>query len=100
VLLVFTVFLTLLTSVLAYATTRGARTVTAGFVRRAIRGLFEWIGSFACFLGVNVFLGVVIIVAVRGVTQRFIAVYDLDNPLLMILSAAQGFVFQLWWRRE
>jgi hypothetical protein len=98
--LVFTIFLITLTSILAYAATRGTRTVRAVSVREAIRALFESIGAFALFLAMNAVLGVTIIVMSRSLTQRFITVYDLDSPLLLLLSAAQGLVFRQWWNRD
>ena len=97
---IFTIFLTTLTSVLAYVATKGTRPVKADSVRQAIRALFEWIGAFALFLAVNVILGAIVIVIIRGITEHFIGVYDLENPLLMIFSAAQGFVFRLAWNRD
>jgi hypothetical protein len=62
--------------------------------------LFEWIGAFAVFLAVNVALGAAIIIVIRSLTRRFIGVYDLENPLILVLSAAQGFIFHVWWNRD
>jgi hypothetical protein len=100
VFLLFVLFLTAATSLFAYAATKGRRTLSAGFLRKAGRWFFEYIGAFACFLALNMVLGVIIIVMFRGITSHFVPVYDVRDPLIFILSAAQGFIFQKWWSRD
>ena len=97
-LLSFTIIVISMTSAIAFATTRGKHSLNVHFVRGAVRDLFEYIGTFALFWATNVVLAAVIVIAFRGIAQHFIAIYDLDSPLLMVFSAAQGFVFQQWWR--
>jgi hypothetical protein len=98
--LILTIALTGLTSVLAYAATRGKSTVQTAFLREGISDLLEWIGAFGFFLMANLLLGLILIIMVRSATRYFISAYDLDTTTLLIFSAAQGFVFQLWWKRK
>jgi hypothetical protein len=44
-------------------------------------------------------LGGLLILFVRGFTARFVSLYELQNLLLIIFSAAQAFVFHHWWKR-
>jgi hypothetical protein len=69
-------------------------------VHQSFTALFQCIGAFALFLMMNVILGTTAIVIIRSITQRFIAVYDLDDLLILVLSAVQGFMFQRWWARD
>jgi hypothetical protein len=95
--LMFTISVITLTSILAYAATKSTRVRDIELVHQAFRALFQWIGAFAIFLIVNVTLGAVAIIMMRSSTYRSIAVYDLDDPLILIFSAVQGFIFQRWW---
>jgi len=97
---IFIIGLVSMTSLLAYATTRYERTVDTVLLRQRIWDLFEWIGAFGCFLAANLLFGLLIIILIRSVTQYFIGVYALEDPLLAAFSAAQAFVFQLWWKRK
>ena len=87
-----------LTSLTAYYGTGKIRAASARPIGEALRAFFEWIGTFTIFLAANLALGVMIILLIRGLTPRFVALYALENLLLLILSAAQAFVFQYWWR--
>ena len=69
-------------------------------VFQALKALLDWAGLFAIFLAANLLLGAAVILLIRALTPRFIALYELENLLMLILSAAQAFVFQAWWRRE
>lgn len=64
-----------------------------------VRALMECIGAFVAFFAINVGLGAAIILLTRALTQRFVALYVLESVMLAILSAFQGFLFHLWWRR-
>jgi hypothetical protein len=96
--LIFIILLVGLTSVSAYYGTRKIRGVGARPLHEAFRAFFEWIGTFTLFLAANLAVGVMVIFLVRGFTPRFVALYAVENLLLLILSAAQAFVFQYWWR--
>jgi hypothetical protein len=81
-----------------YATTRSNRHAPADFLLQCIRAITEWIGAFALFLTINLLLGLAIILIIRGFTHHyFMTVYELEDPILIVVSAAQGFVFQRWW---
>jgi len=90
----FIIFLAVLTSLIVSATTKGGRDMGA------LRALFEWIGASAMFVVLNVAIGAVIILLIRSLTTRFVALYGLQSLVLVALSLAQGFVFQYWWRGE
>ena len=89
-----------LTSIIAYQIMVRVGVTRRGSVRRAIVALLDYAGTFVLFLAFNLVVGAAIILLIRTFTQRFIALYYLDNLILVILSAAQGFVFQLWWRPD
>jgi hypothetical protein len=97
---IFALGLVIVTSLLAYGGSNKFRARSARPMSAAVRALFDWAGVFALFFTANLALGAVVILILRGVTQRFYALYGLENFLLLILSAAQAFVFQMWWRGD
>jgi hypothetical protein len=68
-------------------------------IREAIGPLFEYAGMFTLFFAANIAFGVLIIFVIRTFTPRFMALYTVENVLLLILSAAQAFVFHRAWKR-
>jgi hypothetical protein len=92
--LIFLILLVLLTSTLAYQGMTRLRRPSPRSIMDALRAFFEWAGAFALFLTANVALGVLIILVIRGFTTRFVAFYQLENVLLLALSAVQAFVFR------
>jgi hypothetical protein len=96
--LIFVTFLAAGTSFFAYRATKKIQPSRSRSIRDAVSALLEWIGAFAFFLVANLALGVLVIFLIRGFTPQFVALYALENLLLLVLSAAQGFVFQLWWK--
>jgi hypothetical protein len=98
--LIFAVGLVIVTSILAYSGSNRFRAQSGRPMSAAVRALFDWAGVFALFFAANLALGTVVILLLRGITQRFYALYGLENFLLLILSAAQAFVFQMWWRGD
>ena|ERR1700733_9819651 len=92
--LIFVVLLVLLTSTFAYQVMKRLQRPGPRSIRAAVRAFFEWVGAFTLFLTANVALGVLIILLIRGFTQRFVALYELENLLLFVLSAVQAFVFR------
>jgi hypothetical protein len=97
---IFAVGLVAVTSLLAYGGSNKSRARSTRPISAALRALFDWAGAFALFFAANLTLGAVVILLLRGITQRFYALYGLENFLLLILSAAQAFVFQMWWRGD
>ena len=93
----FPVSIIFVTSLLLYAATRDQGKSRQDIFVQSFRALLECIGAFAFFLAVNLLLGLAIILIIRSSTHWFMTVYDLENPVLVVLSAAQGFIFQRWW---
>src|SRR5215467_1943472 len=68
-------------------------------LRKAVRDVVECVGAFAVFLTLNIAVGMSIIFLIREV-WRFFPLYTLADAALVVVSAFQGFIFQLWWRRS
>jgi hypothetical protein len=98
--LIFFLGLVAVTTLISCAAVRMVRPVPAGSMGQAIRALVDWAGMFAIFFGANAVLGAGVILLIRGITPRFIPIYTVDNIHLLVLSAAQAFVFQKWWKGE
>ena len=99
--LIFIAALVGATTLAAFAATKAVRPpAAAGSILQALRALVDWAGMFSIFLAANLMLGAAVILLIRALTPRFVALYTLENLLMLILSAAQAFVFQAWWRRE
>ena len=96
----FAVGLVIVTSLLAHRGSNKFRARSAMPISAAVRALFDWAGVFVLFFAANLALGAVVILLLRGITGRFYTLYGLENFLLLILSAAQAFVFQMWWRGD
>jgi hypothetical protein len=94
---IFPIFLIAITSLMMYGATRSRGAAGPDFLFHCVRAMIEWIGAFALFLTINLFLGLAIILMIRTFTLHFMSVYDLENPVLIVFSAAQGFAFQRWW---
>jgi hypothetical protein len=98
--IVFAVGLVAITSLLTYRGGNQFRRRRPRNISAAFGALFDWVGVFTLFLSANLALGAVVIFLLRAVTRRFFALYGLENSLLLVLSAAQAFVFQTWWRHD
>ena len=92
---IFILLIVALTSFVAY---QAAKTHPEK-MSEAIRAFFEWMGMFSLFFVVNLTIGVVVVFLIRTFTPRFVALYSLENFLLLFLSAVQAFVFHHSWRR-
>src|SRR5207253_1301224 len=97
---IFIVLVALFTSAAVYHLTRWRHTLSAASIHLAIRSLMEWIGASTFFLLINLTLGFTAIMLIRSFTRRFVALYELQNLWIPVLSVAQGFIFQLLWRRD
>src|SRR5262249_11839789 len=97
---IFAAFLVALTSAAAYQIVRNncrsARTALAD----ALGSLIECVGAFVLFFFVNLVLGAVVIFLIRGFTPLFVPLYGLESLPLVLLSAAQAFVFQRCWKTD
>ena len=87
------------TSTAAYLLANRIRQLNFTTLLQALAALLDWIGLFAVFFMANLTLGLVSILMIRGLTPRFVSLYELQNLLLLIFSAAQAFVFHHWWKR-
>ena len=87
-----------LTTMIFYLAAKRLRPEPAESIAQAFRAFLDWAGLFVLFIGSNLFVGFVVILAVRGLTPRFVTVYSLENVIMLVLSAAQAFVFQMWWK--
>ncbi len=67
-------------------------------LRGAVIGLLESIGLTILFFGVNVILGVALILFARKVNLGFPYLYVMDDAALLVLSALQATLLA-WWLR-
>jgi hypothetical protein len=88
-----------LTSAVGYVILNRTRRRPFAALLQSMIALLDWIGLFAICFTCNVTLGGLLILFVRGFTARFVSLYELQNLLLIIFSAAQAFVFHHWWKR-
>src|SRR5215469_17542123 len=99
--LIFIAALVGATTLAAFRAAKALRLPAAGgSILQALKALLDWAGLFAIFLAANLIVGAAVILLIRALTPRFVALYELENLLMLVLSAAQAFVFQAWWRRE
>ena len=94
---IFMLALTALTSVAAYLL--GARRLGLEPARlgAAVGKMLETVGVVLMFLVANLLVAVVLVVALRVVTDTFVSVYVTDDTVWLGLALLQGLVFQ-WWR--
>ena len=88
------------TSVVAYAATKWNHKPGVSNLREALLALVDWVGTFFLFFAANLVLGIVVVFLIRTFTTRFVSLYALGNLFLLVLSAAQAFVFHHWWRHD
>lgn len=86
------------TTYLAYLLVRRFAGSSGRSLRRAFEVTLECIGTCVVFLGLNLALGVALVLLIRGLTPWFVSPYDVSDTILVVLSVLQGFVFQHWWR--
>ena len=86
-----------LTSAAAYLL--GARRLGLAPARlgAAIGKMLETVGVVLIFLVADLLAAVVLVMALRGVTDTFVSVYVTDDTVWLGLALLQGLVFQ-WWR--
>ena len=93
------IFVLVIVAVTSAITYFGTQRKNRAKIREAIRAFFEYAGTFSLFFVANVVFGFFIILLIRTFTPVFVALYALENVLLLILSAVQAFVFQRSWKR-
>ena len=98
---VFILALVATTTLISYVSLKRVRPQDARrAIVEALGALLDWAGLFAIFFAANAAVGAVVILLIRGLTPRFVGLYALEDLLLLILSAAQAFVFRICWRRD
>jgi hypothetical protein len=70
----------------------------AGKLRAAIHGMLECLGLTAMFFGVNLGLGMAVILAFRTLTTGFAPLYLANDVSLLVFSLLQALVFSRWWK--
>lgn len=98
--LIFVLGLVTVTTVVACTTAKVIHLRPEGSILQAIRALLDWAGMFVLFFAANLAVGVAAVLLLRTLTTRFITFYGLESLLLTVLSAAQAFVFHMWWKRD
>ncbi len=97
---IFAFIIVAVTSVTAYQFTVWKRAAAAEAMSAALTSFFECVGAFVFFLIANVMFGAIVILLIRRLTSVFVPLYALENLLLLLLSAVQGLLFQLWWKHD
>ncbi len=96
----FLFFLAFASSLGAYALARRRGMSDSNGLYSAAITVLECLGTAMVFLAFNVGIGTGMILVIRSATTFFVPIYAVSSPLLFVLSFAQGFVFQLWWRND
>lgn len=94
---VFMLALVAVTSSGAYLLGAKGLKLPGSAIREAISKMLECLGMTFVFLGVNIAVGVIVILAARAVTGEFVSMYLASDGALLVLSLIQGLAFQ-WWR--
>lgn len=94
---VFILALIGLTSLGAYVVGAKALKLSGSGIRMAISKMLECLGMTLVFLGVNIAVGVIVILAARVATGESVSLYLATDGTLLALSLIQGLAFQ-WWR--
>ena len=67
-------------------------------LRHAAARVVDCIGLGLLFLGVNLAIGGLVVLALRIATDRFVSLYVLNDDTIIVLSLLQGLIVQ-WWRQ-
>src|SRR5262245_29061557 len=94
---IFMLALGVLTSVAAYLLGVRRLGLEPARLGAAIGRMLETVGAVLIFLAANLLVAVVLVMALRSVTDRFVSVYVTDDAVWLGLALLQGLVFQ-WWR--
>ena len=98
--LIFVLGLVAVTTLVFYTAAKMIGLRPAGSMLCAFRALLDWAGMFVMFFAANLALGFAAVLLARSITVPFVEFYNLESLLLIVLSAAQAFVFQVWWKRD
>ncbi len=93
----FIPILVVFTSVGAYLIgARGLRLSGSG-IRKAVGKMLECFGMTFVFIGLNITVGIMAILAVRALTGEFVSLYLAADGSLLALSLVQGLTLKWWW---
>ncbi len=93
----YLIALVVLTSGLAWLLGRGAPfRLARAALPRAFRAALEGLGAALVFWAVNVALGAVLALAIRGIGLGFVSLYVNTDLSLGVLSLVQALVFEAW----
>jgi len=84
------------TSVGAYLVGAKGLKLSGTAVQKAVSKMLEYLGMAFVFLGINIAVAVIAIVAARVLTRGFVSLYLAGDESLLVLSLIQGLVFQGW----
>jgi hypothetical protein len=93
---IFVFSLVLLTSVAAYIAGVTGFDLAPGRLPTALVKGLELVGLIVVFFVVNLGLGAMGVALARTVTPTFLSFYLLNDLSLLVLSALQGLLFELW----
>ena len=85
-----------LTSLGAYLAAMQFAGLRRGDLRGAVMETLECLGLVVIFFLANFAVGTALILALRGLTGRFISVYVVNDATLAVLSLLQALVFHRW----
>jgi len=89
-----------LTSLGAYLAATRFAGLRRGDLRGAVMETLECLGLVVIFFLANFAVGTALILALRGLTGRFISVYVVNDATLAVLSLLQALVFHRWRARS
>ena len=88
------------TSVAAYVVGTRGLGLTPRSLGSALGMMLECVGAIVGFAGLNLAVGVGVVLAARLVTGRFVSLYVVDDYTWLILSVPQALTWWLWVRRR
>jgi hypothetical protein len=71
----------------------------AGLATAILRTL-ECVGLSLLFLLANLLIGVILVLALRFFTGRFVSMYVLNDVAIGVLAVLEAVIFRWWWRGE
>lgn len=90
----------LLTTLVAYLIGRTSARSARTSLKTALAGMFECVGAFLLFFGLNVALSATLVSIARMTGSQFVSSYAIEDVTLAILSALQGLLFRFWWHSQ
>jgi hypothetical protein len=85
-----------LTSLVAYLIAVKCLGRRSSALPAALGRLADFVGTGMVFAAVNLLVAAGVILAVRGVTDRFVTLYSLDDVVWLVVSLLQGSLWRLW----